>query len=155
MVHPLIIPDVASLPEYEGTDLGVTGWHDIDQAKIDTFAEATGDHQWIHVDPERAAAESPFGATVAHGYMTLALAPVLLPELVEVSKLSQIVNIGLDKIRLREPVKVGSRLRLGATMKNVRPMKGGAMRLALDVRFEVEGAKRPVCTGELVFIYFP
>ena len=97
MAHPLIIPDVASLPEYEGTDLGVTGWHDIDQAKIDTFAEATGDHQWIHVDPERAAAESPFGATVAHGYMTLSLALVLLPELVEVSKLSQIVNIGLDK----------------------------------------------------------
>ncbi|MBB85312.1 MAG: acyl dehydratase [Deltaproteobacteria bacterium] len=155
MAHPLIIPDVASLPEYEGTDLGVTGWHDIDQAKIDTFAEATGDHQWIHVDPERAVAESPFGATVAHGYMTLALAPVLLPELVEVSKLSQIVNIGLDKIRLREPVKVGSRLRLGATMKNVRPMKGGTMRLVLDVRFEVEGAKRPVCTGELVFVYFP
>ena len=155
MAHPLIIPDVASLPEYEGTDLGVTGWHDIDQAKIDTFAEATGDHQWIHVDPERAAAESPFGATVAHGYMTLSLAPVLLPELVEVSKLSQIVNIGLDKIRLREPVKVGSRLRLGATMKNVRPMKSGTMRLVLDVRFEVEGAKRPVCTGELVFVYFP
>lgn len=155
MANPLIIPDVASLPEFDGTDLGVTEWHTIDQTKVDTFAEATGDHQWIHVDQVRAKRESPFGKTIAHGYLTLALAPVLLPEIVQVAKLSQIVNIGLDKIRLREPVTVGSRLRLGATIKNVRPMKGGTMRLVLDVRFEVEGAKRPVCTGELVFVYFP
>ena len=145
----------AALLDAAGTDLGATDWMEITQERIDQFAEATGDHQWIHVDPERAAAESPFGATVAHGYLTIALAPVLLPEIVEVAKLSQIVNIGLDKVRLREPVKVGSRLRLGATVKNVRPMRGGSMRLALDVRFEVEGAKRPVCTGELVFVYFP
>ena len=155
MPDPLIIPDVASLPEYDGTDLGHTEWFVVDQAKIDAFADATGDHQWIHVDAERAERESPFGKTVAHGYLTLALAPVLLPEIVEVAKLSQIVNIGLDKVRLREPVTVGSRLRLGAKIAGVRPMKGGAMRLALDVRFEVEGAKRPVCTGELVFVYFP
>jgi acyl dehydratase len=155
MANPLIIPDVASLPEYEGTDLGVTDWHLIDQKRIDTFAEATGDHQWIHIDTERAERESPFGTTVAHGYLTIALAPVLLPELVEVTKLSQIVNVGLEKVRLREPVKSGSRLRLGATIKNVRPIKGGSARLALDIRFEVEGAKRPVCTGELVFVYFP
>ena len=155
MPDPLIIPDVASLPEYEGTDLGFSAWHVVDQARIDAFANATGDHQWIHVDPERAERESPFGGTIAHGYLTIALAPALLPEIVEVAKLSQIVNIGLDKVRLREPVTVGSRLRLGAVVKNVRPMKGGAMRLALDARFEVEGAKRPVCTGELVFVYFP
>lgn len=155
MANPLIIPDVASLPEFEGTDLGVTAWHVIDQAKIDAFAAATGDQQWIHVDRARAEEESPFGTTVAHGYLTIALAPVLLPEIVRVEKLSQIVNIGIEKLRLREPVRSGSRLRLGASVKNVRPMKGGAMRLALDVRFEVEGAKRPVCTGELVFVYFP
>lgn len=155
MANPLIIPDVASLPEFDGTDLGVTEWHTIDQTKVDTFAEATGDHQWIHVDQVRAKRESPFGKTIAHGYLTIALAPVLLPEIVQVAKLSQIVNIGLDKIRLREPVTVDSRLRLGATIKNVRSMKGGTMRLVLDVRFEVEGAKRPVCTGELVFVYFP
>ena len=155
MANPLIIPDVASLPEYEGADLGVTDWHTIDQAMIDAFADATGDHQWIHVDPERAKRESPFGTTVAHGYLTIALAPVLLPEIVVVAKLSQIVNIGIEKLRLREPVKSGSQLRLGATVKNVRPIKGGSVRLALAVRFEVEGAKRPVCTGELVFVYFP
>jgi acyl dehydratase len=123
MANPLIIPDVASLPEYEGRDLGVTDWRIVDQGMINQFAEATGDHQWIHTDPERAASESPFGTTVAHGYLTIALAPVFLPEIIEVAKLSQIVNVGLDKVRLREPVKVGSRLRLGAKVKNVRPMK--------------------------------
>ncbi len=155
MATPLIIPDVAALPEYEGNDLGFTDWHEIDQGRIDAFAKATGDHQWIHVDRERAGKESPFGATIAHGYLTLALAPALLPEIVEVTKISQIVNVGLDKVRMREPVPVGSKLRLGATVKHVREMAGGAMRLALDVRFEVEGAKRPVCTGELVYVYYP
>ncbi|MBJ22922.1 MAG: MaoC family dehydratase [bacterium] len=155
MAEPLIIPDVASLPQFEGKDLGVTDWRTIDQARIDTFADATGDHQWIHVDRERAKRESPFGTTVAHGYLTIALAPALLPEIVQVEKLSQIVNIGITNLRLREPVRTGSRLRLGAIIKNVRTMKGGAMRLALDVRFETEGTKRPVCTGELVFVYFP
>ena len=155
MPEPLIIPDVASLPDHVGVDLGCSDWHVIDQNRIDAFAEATGDHQWIHVEVERAGRESPFGTTVAHGYLTIALAPVLLPEIVQVADCSQIVNIGLDKIRLREPVKVGSRIRLGASVKSVRPMKGGAMRLALDVRFEVEGARRPVCSGELIFAYFP
>ena len=92
MPDPLIIPDVASLPEYEGTDLGFSAWHVVDQARIDAFANATGDHQWIHVDPERAERESPFGGTIAHGYLTIALAPALLPEIVEVAKLSQIVT---------------------------------------------------------------
>ena len=155
MAEPLKIPDVATLPDFEGRDLGTTEWRVIDQTMIDAFANATGDHQWIHIDPARAEKESPFGSTVAHGYLTIALAPVLLPEIVVVEKLSQIVNIGLDKVRLREPVRVGSRLRLGAKIKNVRPMKGGSMRLVLDVRFEVEGMKRPACTGDLIFVYFP
>ncbi len=155
MAKPLLIPDVASLPDYEGHDLGLTDWHVVGQEQIDAFAAATGDDQWIHVDRERAARESPFGSTVAHGYLTIALAPVLLPELVRVERLSQIVNIGIDKLRLREPVPSGSRIRLGAKIKSVRPMPGGAMRLALDVRFERDGATRPVCRGELVFVYFP
>ena len=155
MATPLIIPNVESLPEYEGSDLGFTDWHEIDQGRIDAFAKATGDHQWIHVDRERAEQESPFGTTVAHGYLTLALAPALLPEILEVTKVSQIVNAGLDKVRMRKPVPVGSKLRLGASVKSVREMAGGAMRLALDARFEVEGAKRPVCTGEFVYVYYP
>lgn len=154
MATPLMIPDVASLPEYEGRDLGTTEWREIDQARIDAFAEATGDHQWIHVDRERAERESPFGTTVAHGYLTVALAPALLPELVAVKKCSQIVNYGIEKLRLREPVPNGSRLRLGASIKSVRSVPGGAMRVVLAVRFEVEGARRPVCSGDLIFVYF-
>ena len=155
MSTPLIIPDVASLPEYEGRDLGATDWHTLDQTQIDAFAEATGDHQWIHVDPERARRESPFGTTIAHGYLTLALAPALLPRLIEVSDCSQIVNVGIEKLRLREPVPSGSRIRLAAKLKTVRAAPGGAMRVGLGVRFEVEGAKRPACAGELIFLYFP
>lgn len=155
MASPLIIPDVASLPEYEGRDLGTTGWHTIDQARIDAFADATGDHQWIHVDRERAARESPFGGTVAHGFLTVALAPALLPELVRVEHCSRIVNYGIEKLRLREPVRAGARLRLGAKIAGVRSVPGGGMWVSLELRFEVEGVKRAVCSGEIIFVYFP
>lgn len=154
MTSPLIIPDVASLPAYEGRDLGHTAWHTVDQAQIDAFAAATGDHQWIHVDPERARRESPFGGTVAHGFLTVALAPKLLAELVEVANCARIVNYGIEKLRLREPVPSGARIRLGASIKGVRSVPGGAMWVSLGVAFEVEGAKRAVCTGELIFVYF-
>jgi acyl dehydratase len=155
MASPLIIPDVASLPEYEGRDLGTTDWHRLGQEQIDAFADATGDHQWIHVDQERAERESPFGRTIAHGYLTVALGPALLPKLVHVENCSQIVNYGIEKLRLREPVPAGGRVRLGASIKGVRRVRGGAMRLSLAIRFEVEDAKRPACTGELIFVYFP
>jgi acyl dehydratase len=155
MASPLIIPEVASLPEYEGHDLGATDWYTLGQAQIDAFANATGDHQWIHVDRERAERESPFGTTIAHGYLTIALAPALLPDLVLVENCSQIVNSGVEKLRLREPVPAGSRVRLHASIKSVRSVPGGAMRLNLSIRFEVEDVKRPACTGELIFVYFP
>jgi acyl dehydratase len=155
MTSPLIIPDVAAIPAYEGRDLGHSGWYTIDQKRIDAFADATGDHQWIHVDRERALRESPFGGTVAHGFLTVALAPALLPELVRVERCRQIVNHGIEKLRLREPVRAGARIRLGASIAGVRSVPGGAMRVVIEVRFEVEGVKRPVCTGEIVFVYFP
>lgn len=155
MADPLIIPDVASLPDHVGRDLGQTDWLEIDQARIDAFADATGDHQWIHVDRERALRESPFGGTVAHGFLTVALAPALLPELVQVANCSRIINFGIEKLRLREPVRAGSKLRLGASIAGVRSVPGGGMWVSLAVRFEVEGVKRPVCTGELIFVYFP
>lgn len=155
MTKPLIIPDIASLDRFEGHDLGTTQWRTIDQSQIDAFADATGDRQWIHVDPERARRDSPFGTTIAHGYLTLALAPVLLQELIEVEGCSQIVNSGVESLRLREPVPAGGRIRLGSEIKRVRKLKGGAARMSLSVRFELEGAKRPVCTGEVVYVYFP
>jgi len=154
MPSPLIIPDVASLPEYEGRDLGWTDWHVVEQARIDAFAEATGDRQWIHVDRERAQRESPFGDTVAHGFLTVALAPALLPELVQVENCARIVNYGIEKLRLREPVRTGAKIRLGASIAGVRSVPGGAMWVSLAVKFEVDGIKRPVCAGELIFVYF-
>ena len=135
MTSPLIIPDVASLPEYEGRDLGHSSWHTIDQPRIDAFASATGDHQWIHVDRERAERESPFGGTVAHGFLTVALAPALLPELVEVSNCSRIVNYGIEKLRLREPVPAGARIRLGASIHGVRmPIELAMRRFCVTAR---------------------
>lgn len=155
MAKPLIIPDVASLEQFEGQDLGVTDWRSIDQTQIDAFAAATGDCQWIHVDPERAARDSPFGTTIAHGYLTLALAPALLPQLVDVQNCSRIVNSGIENLRLREPVPAGSRIRLGAKINRVRNLKGGAARLSLTIRFDLEGSERAVCTGDVVYVYFP
>ncbi len=155
MATPLIIPDVASLAVFEGHDLGSTQWCSIDQNQIDAFAAATGDHQWIHVDRERAERESAFGTTIAHGYLTISLAPALLPELIVVEKCSQIVNYGIEKLRLREPVLSGSRVRLAASIKTVRHIPGGAKRLGLGIRFELEGKKKPACSGELIFVYFP
>lgn len=155
MPSPLVIPKVEAFPEFEGHDLGTTEWHTIDQEQIDAFAQATGDHQWIHVDRERAERESPFGTTIAHGYLTVALAPALLPELIKVEQCSQIVNSGIEKLRLREPVPSGSRIRLAGKVGRVRRVPGGAMRVALEMKFEVDGAKRPACSGELVFVYFP
>ena len=155
MATPLIIPEVAAFPEFEGRDLGVTDWHRVDQDQIDAFAAATGDHQWIHVDRERAVRESPFGKTIAHGYLTVALAPTLLTELVMVEKCSQIVNYGIEKLRLKAPIPAGEQIRLGAAIRHVRRVPGGMMRVNLAVRFELEEAKRPVCTGELIFVYFP
>ena len=155
MPNPLIIPDVASLDQFEGRDLGCTVWRTIDQVQIDAFAAATGDRQWIHVDPVRAERESPFGTTIAHGYLTIALGPALLPELIDVQKCAQIVNSGIENLRLREPVPAGSRIRLRAAVKSVRNLKGGAARMSLSIRFEIEGAKRPACTGDVVYVYFP
>ncbi len=155
MANPLMIPDVASLDRFRGHELGTTDWRTVDQAQIDAFAEATGDRQWIHVDPERAQRESPFGGTVAHGYLTLALVPTMLTELLAIRKFSRIVNSGIDNLRLREPVPSGSRIRLGANIKSVRNLKGGAARLCLSIRVEIEALKRPACTGQIVYVYFP
>ena len=155
MGSPLRIPNIAALSDFEGHDLGATAWQTVDQNRIDAFAAATGDHQWIHVDPERAKRDSPFGTTIAHGYLTLSLIPSLLPDLVEVEGCSQIVNSGIEGLRLREPVPSGSRIRLSATIKSVRQIKGGSARVSLSIRVEIEEAKKPACTGEIVFVYFP
>src|SRR5208282_4755908 len=118
-----------------GQDLGWSDWHGIDQEQVNLFADATGDHQWIHVDPERAAA-GPFGGTIAHGYLTLSLIPAILHEVVSVEGFKFGVNYGCNKVRFPSPVKVGSKLRLGAAVGTVEDVGPGAVQVVLDVTIE-------------------
>lgn len=155
MSNPTIIPSIAELKSYIGKPLGSSDWVEVTQDQIDAFARATGDDQWIHVDAERAKRESPFGQTIAHGYLTIALAPVLLPQILRVEDAAMVVNYGLEKMRLPAPVPSGSRLQLSAEIKNVRSMPSGAARTVLSLTFRVEGGTRPACTADAIYVYFP
>ena len=155
MTQQVVVPNIEALPDFVGVELGPSSWVTVGQSRIDDFARATGDDQWIHVDRERAKRESPFGNTVAHGYLTLSLASTLLPEIFTVQEYSHIVNYGVDKVRLREPVLTESRLRLSGQLKSVRSVSGGAARVTIALHYEVENARRAVCTAEGIYIYFP
>jgi acyl dehydratase len=149
------IPSLSALADFVGSPLGVSEWTTVSQERIDTFAAATGDRQWIHCDPARAERESPFGGTVAHGYLTLSLAPALLETIVSVRGATSVVNVGIDRMRLSAPVPAGSRVRLAAEIANVRNVPGGAVRVAFRLRFEVEGGARPACNATVVYLYSP
>jgi acyl dehydratase len=136
-----------------GEHLGFSDWHEVTQAEVNLFADATGDHQWIHVDPERARRESPFGGPIAHGYLTLALGPALLSEVTTVSGIAMAVNYGCNKVRFPAPVPVGSRLRLGARLVSLEEITGGAQAL-MTLTFEVDGQAKPSCVAEVVFRYY-
>jgi acyl dehydratase len=135
-----------------GEHLGYSDWHEVTQDQVNAFAAATGDHQWIHVDPERAKS-GPFGGPIAHGYLTLSLAPALLPQVLEVRGISMGVNYGLNKLRFPSPVPVGGKLRVGATLANVEDIQGGAQ-ATLDLTFEVEGKDKPACVAQAVYRYY-
>ncbi|WP_289033900.1 MaoC family dehydratase, partial [uncultured Arsenicicoccus sp.] len=122
-----------------GEHLGYSDWHEVTQQQVDLFAEATGDHQWIHVDPERAARETPFGGTIAHGYLTLSLIPGLLPEVYEVRGITMGMNYGANKIRFLTPVRVGSRVRVGIQLQETSQTKAG-LQMVLAMTVEIEGA---------------
>ena len=136
-----------------GTLLGHTEWLQITQDRIDQFAEATGDHQWIHVDPERAR-EGPFGATIAHGYLTLSLANLFLPDLLIVENTSMGVNYGCEKVRFPAPVPVGSRLRGSGEVVSAEEVKGG-VQVVVRVTVEIEGSERPACVVDTISRFFP
>ena len=136
------------LPDAVGTHLGRSDWVKVDQARIDLFAEATGDHQWIHTDPQRAA-KGPFGATIAHGYLTLALTNMLLPQLVEVRGASMGINYGTNRVRFPAPVPEGSRLRAGAELVEVEQVPGG-YQAVIRITVEIEGRDRPACVVDSV-----
>ncbi|MEM9201141.1 MAG: MaoC family dehydratase [Actinomycetota bacterium] len=131
-----------------GTELGSSDWVTIEQDRIDGFADATGDHQWIHVDPEQAAA-GPFGATIAHGYLTLSLTNQFLPQIVRVENISMGINYGVNKVRFPQPVMVGSRVRGHATLTAADEINGG-VQAVITITVEIEGTDKPACIVESV-----
>ena len=137
-----------------GKQLGVSEWLEIDQARIDTFADATGDHQWIHVDPERAK-DGAFGSTIAHGYLTLSLVNKFLPEIIDVRGISMGVNYGSDRLRFPAPVPVGARIRGSAELIKVEDVKGNAVQSTVRVTVEIEGSDRPACIIDTISRYLP
>jgi acyl dehydratase len=146
------IEGIAGLKALVGEHLGYSPYVEITQEQVNTFAEATGDHQWIHVDVERAKA-GPFGGPIAHGYLTLSLGPLLSPQIFTVSGISMGVNYGTGKVRFPSPVPVGSMLRLGATLQSVEDVDGGAQVTMVFVS-EIEGAAKPSCVAEVIFRYY-
>jgi len=140
---------IADLPDLKGQELGTSDWYDITQEAVNTFADATGDHQWIHVDVERAKAESPFGGPIAHGFMTLSLAVPLATATYTITDAVMGVNYGLNKVRFPAPVPVGSRVRATTTLKDVEQVAGGVQN-TIAVVIEREGGDKPVCIAEWV-----
>ena len=144
--------DYADAATLAGTDLGATGWYEITQQQIDLFADATDDHQWIHVDPERAK-DGPFGAPVAHGFLTLSLTVKFWSELFDVTGVATRVNYGLDKVRFVSPVKVGARLRMTAVIAEVTEVPGG-YQFTVDQTIEIEGAPKPAVVARGLYRFY-
>ncbi len=149
----MVFKTPAELEGAVGKHLGYSDWLEITQERINGFADATGDHQWIHVDPERAK-KGPFGACIAHGYLTLSLASYFLPRIVEVQGISMGVNYGTDRVRFPAPVPVGSRVRGGAELTKVEEVKGG-VQATIRVTIEIEGSERPACVVDTNSRYYP
>ncbi len=145
---------LAELPSFKGQVLGVSDWFDITQERVNTFADATDDHQWIHVDVERANAESPFGGPIGHGFLTLSLFVPMWSQVLTVTDVGMAVNYGVNKVRFPAPVPVGSRIRLTATLVDVEEVKGG-LQLVVGGVIEREGGDKPVCVAESVTRFYP
>jgi acyl dehydratase len=147
------IESLAVLKTLVGEHLGYSEYMEIDQARVQMFADATGDQQWIHTDPARAKAESPFGGPIAHGYLTLSLGPVLLPQIFSVGGIAMGVNYGANKVRFMAPVPVGAKLRAGVKVLAVDDIAGGAQ-VTIETTFETEGSSKPSCVAEVIFRYY-
>lgn len=147
-----VVDTMADLAPLVGKSLGSSSWVEVDQPRIDTFADATDDHQWIHTDPDRAK-DGPFGTTIAHGYLTLSLLIPMWSELLDVREVRTKVNYGLGKVRFPAPVPVGSKVRVTATLAAVEPITGG-VQLTIDAVVERDGADKPVCVAQPIFRFF-
>lgn len=145
---------LSDLAACTGQEVAISDWLTITQQQVNLFAEATGDHQWIHVDPEKAAA-GPFGTTIAHGFLTLSLLPRFFESSMEIVECRMGVNYGLNKVRFTAPVPVGSRLRARMTLLSAEPIEGNGLQMAWNVTVEREGADKPVCVAESLVRRYP
>jgi acyl dehydratase len=135
-----------------GKRLGTTKWIEITQDQVNMFADSTGDHQWNHVDPVRAEA-SPFGGTIVHGYLTLALAPVFMDEVLQIQGYDAVLNYGVNRVRFTAPLLVGASVRGAITLLTAREREPGNLEATFEIRYEVQGSDRPACVAETVYLY--
>lgn len=149
----LIVSSYDEFATYLGKPLGTSDWVEVTQERINLFADATLDHQWIHVDTERAAKESPYGSTIAHGYLTLSLLPHMWEQVLEVQNIKMLVNYGMDKMRFGQPVKVGSRVRLAVSLDSIENLRG-ICKAGVKFRIEIEGQRKPALEGVATFLYY-
>ena len=148
-----VIKSIEDAKALEGMEAGLSDWVVIDQNRLDQFAEATADYQWIHVDTERAAKEMPGGKTIAHGYLTLALIPALTIDFIHVENLERAINFGVNKVRFYTPIECGARVRARAKILQAR-RRAGALLLTSEVRIEIEDERKPACVAETLGMYF-
>ncbi|WP_113699238.1 MaoC family dehydratase [Nonomuraea lactucae] len=144
---------IAELEEAVGSDIGYSEWHEITQAQVNAFADATGDHQWIHIDQERAVA-GPFGTTIAHGFLTLSLVPMLSEQIFRIDGLSMVVNYGCDRVRFPAPAPVGSRVRAGIGLVSLKQSSLGYL-MTSRVTIEIENAQKPACVADSLAVVVP
>ena len=147
------IQSIEDFLERKGSELGCSEWYEVSQDVINQFADATRDHQWIHVDIDKAKTDSPYGSTIAHGYLTLSLLPSFLDEIIEVHNLKQLVNYGIKDFTFKNAVKLGSRLRMRASIKSAKDL-GTICQVTITCTFEVEGLDEPVAEGNIIFLYY-
>ena len=152
-MQQLVINSYDEFAAYLGKELGVSDWLPVDQERINKFADATLDPQWIHVDVERAKRESPYKSTIAHGYLTLSLLPYLWNQIIKVNNFEMMVNYGMDQMKFGQAVVTGSRIRLVAKLKDITNLRG-ICRAAIDFKIEIEGQRKPALQGVATFLYY-
>src|SRR5437763_7125741 len=150
----LEVERAADLKAYEGKEIGVSDWYTVTQEQINKFADATGDHQWIHVDVERAKREMPGGKTIAHGYLTLSLVPRMAAGLLEVTKRTRGINYGSNKIRFISPVPAGARIRVRQRITGAEEVAGNGVRVSSEMTVEIEGQDKPALVGEIIGVRY-
>jgi acyl dehydratase len=152
-MNPRIVRTIEDAKALVGQEIGVSDWVLVDQQRIDRFAAATDDHQWIHVDTARARSEMPGGQTIAHGYLVLSLLPALMDKLVIMPTLQRAINYGLNKVRFKNPVPAGSRVRLRSVLLQAQK-RAGALQVVIENTIEIEGQAKPACVAEVIALYF-